>query len=57
MSSIDEKFKKVIAEQAAPEEKIEEDALLAMQLLKKVQFQQKSDLKNVLGVAAYKKKR
>ena len=47
MSSIDEKFKKVIAEQAAPEEKIEEDAAVGDAAIKKGAVpQQKSDLKN-----------
>ena len=39
MSSIDEKFQKVIAEKTAtPEETVKEDAAVATQLLKKVQF-------------------
>jgi len=47
MSSIDEKFKKVIAETAAPEEKIEEDAAVGDAAIKKGAVpQQKSDLKN-----------
>ena len=47
MSSIDEKFKKVIAETAAPEEKIEEDAADGDAAIKKGAVpQQKSDLKN-----------
>ena len=47
MSSIDEKFKKVIAEQAAPEEKIEEDAAVGDTAIKKGAVPaQKSDLKN-----------
>ena len=47
MSSIDEKFIKVIAETAAPEEKIEEDAAVGDAAIKKGAVpQQKSDLKN-----------
>ena len=47
MSSIDEKFKKVIAETASPEEKIEEDAAVGDAAIKKGAVpQQKSDLKN-----------
>ena len=47
MSSIDEKFKKVIAEQAAPEEKIAEDAAVGDTAIKKGAVPaQKSDLKN-----------
>ena len=47
MSSIDEKFKKVIAEQAAPEETIEEDAATGDAAIKKGAVPpQKSDLKN-----------
>ena len=47
MSSIDEKFKKVIAETAAPEETIEEDAATGDAAIKKGAVPpQKSDLKN-----------
>ena len=47
MSTIDEKFKKVIAEQAAPEETIEEDAATGDAAIKKGAVPpQKSDLKN-----------
>ena len=47
MSTIDEKFQKVIAENAAPEEKIEEDAAVGDAAIKKGAVpQQKSDLKN-----------
>ena len=47
MSSIDEKFKKVIAEQAAPEEKIAEDAAVGDAAIKKGAVPaQPSDLKN-----------
>ena len=47
MSSIDEKFKKVIAETAAPEKTIEEDAAVGDAAIKKGAVPpQKSDLKN-----------
>tara|TARA_B100000700_G_scaffold18243_1_gene17932 strand:- start:7677 stop:8735 length:1059 start_codon:yes stop_codon:yes gene_type:complete len=47
MSSIDEKFQKVIAESKAPAEKIEEDAAVGDAAIKKGAVpQQKSDLKN-----------
>ena len=47
MSTIDEKFKKVIAEQAAPEEKIAEDAAVGDAAIKKGAVPaQPSDLKN-----------
>ena len=47
MSSIDEKFKKVIAETASPEETIEEDAATGDAAIKKGAVPpQKSDLKN-----------
>ena len=46
MSSIDEKFKKVIAETASPEETIEEDAATGDAAIKKGAVPpQKSDLK------------
>jgi len=47
MSTIDEKFQKVIAEKAAPEKTIEEDAAVGDAAIKKGAVpQQKSDLKN-----------
>ena len=47
MSSIDEKFQKVIAESKAPQETIEEDAAVGDKAIKKGAVpQQKSDLKN-----------
>ena len=47
MSSIDEKFQKVIAESKAPKETIEEDAAVGDKAIKKGAVpQQKSDLKN-----------